>query len=523
MSRKSYLAMACIFFFAGVSSNTSAQNNAITIDSHTFGEIKARAIGPAVMSGRISSIDAVHSDPRIIYVGTASGGVWKSKNGGTTFEPIFDKHTQSIGSLRIDQAHPDTVWVGTGEHCTRNSTSVGTGLYKSIDGGENWKFVSLEDSERISAILIDPRKPNTVYVAALGHLWSANEQRGVYKTTDGGKKWERILYVDENTGCSSLAMDPQEPDILYAGMWQFRRYPDKFHSGGPGSGLYKSTDGGKNWKEIRSGLPDSALGRITVAVAPSRPNVVYAVVEAKKTALYRSDDLGENWKKMSNSFIVTSRPFYYGHLVVDPHEYNVVYKPSTSIGVSRDGGKTFASPFTRGGVHSDHHALWIDPNDTQHLLLGTDGGVYQSRDRGQTWGFFKNLPVSQFYRVSFDMVRPYNVYGGLQDNGSWSGPSSSPGGIENRDWENLGGGDGFYVFPDPADEDILYLESQGGNIIRKHRSTLEMKRIKPFPKEGEEKYRFNWNTPIAFSPTNPNRMYLGSQYLLRSDNKGDSW
>jgi photosystem II stability/assembly factor-like uncharacterized protein len=334
--------------------------------------------------------------------------------------------------------------------------------------------------------------------------------------------------VDENTGCASLAMDPQEPDILYAGMWQFRRYPDKFHSGGMGSGLYKSTDAGKNWKKITAGLPDSALGRITVAVAPSRPNVVYAVVEAKKTALYRSDDLGENWQEMNHSFTVTARPFYFGHLVVDPHDYNRVYKPSMALGVSTDGGKSFSDPFSSGGfggggVHSDHHALWIDPNDTKHLLLGTDGGVYETRDRGQTWHFFKNLPVSQFYRVSYDMARPYNVYGGLQDNGSWSGPSSSPGGIENRDWENLGGGDGFYVFPDPSDDDIIYLESQGGNIIRKHLSTLEVKRIKPYPKEGEEKYRFNWNTPIAFSPTNPNIMYLGSQYLLRSEDKGDSW
>lgn len=518
-------ALVCLFVM--INNILFAQNDVIKIDTHTFGEIKARAIGPAVMSGRISAIDAVNSDPRIIYIGTAGGGLWKTENAGTTFEPVFDKYTQSIGAVRIDQVYPDTVWVGTGEHCTRNSTSVGTGVYKTMDGGENWQLVGLEDSERISEILIHPKDPNTVYVAALGHLWDSNEQRGVYKTSDGGKNWQRVLYVDKNTGCTSLAMDPQEPDILYAGMWQFRRYPYKFNSGGPGSGLYKSTDGGKSWRKITAGLPDSVLGRITIAVAKSRPSVVYAVVEAKKTALFRSDDLGETWKEMNSSFTVTARPFYFGHLVVDPKDHNRVYKPSMTLGVSNDGGKSFSDPFSGGGfgggVHSDHHALWINPKDSNHLLLGTDGGVYESHDRGRTWHFFKNLPVSQFYRVSFDMKRPYNVYGGLQDNGSWAGPSSSPGGIENRDWENLGGGDGFYVFPDPADDDILYLESQGGNIVRKHISTLEVKRIKPYPKPGEEKYRFNWNTPIAFSPTNPNVMYLGAQYLLRTTDKGDSW
>ena len=504
----------------------SGPNDDIQIDSNLFGEIKARAIGPAVMSGRISAIDVVRSDKNVIYIGTASGGVWKSKSGGLTFKPVFDKYTQSIGALTVDQRHPDTVWVGTGEHCVRNSTSVGTGIYKTTDGGETWQHLGLENSERISAILVDPTNSDVVYVGALGQLWSANEERGVYKTTDGGKTWERVLYVDENTGCASLAMDPQDPNILYAAMWQFRRTPYSFTSGGPGSNLYKSTDGGKTWEVLRNGFPEGDLGRITVAVAPSRPSTLYAVVEARQTALYRSDDLGISWKKMNSSQSVTMRPFYFGHLVVDPKDHNRVYKPGFFTSVSHDGGKTFGNPLMSAqgaAVHPDHHALWVDPDDTRHILLGTDGGVYESFDRAQTWRFFRNLPVSQFYRVSYDLERPYNVYGGLQDNGSWSGPSSKPGGIRNRDWDNLGGGDGFYVFPDPFDNDIVYLESQEGNLVRRHRDTNEAKQIKPYPKPGEEKYRFNWNTPIAFSPTRPGVMYVGAQYLLRSRDRGESW
>jgi photosystem II stability/assembly factor-like uncharacterized protein len=504
----------------------SQENAKIKIDASTFGAIEARHLGPAVMGGRIMAIDAVNKTPRIIYVGAASGGVWKSINGGTTFKPIFDKYTQSIGAIAVDQAHPDTVWVGTGESCTRNSASVGTGLYKTTDGGETWSLVGLEKSERISKILVHPRKSEIVYVAVPGHLWDANEERGVYKTSDGGKTWERILYVDANTGCSDLAMDPQEPDILYAAMWQFRRQPDFFTSGGPGSGLHKSADGGKTWKKLTRGFPEGELGRIAIAVAPSRPSVVYAVVEAKKTALYRSDDFGESWTRVNSSFNVTARPFYFSHLVVDPQDYNRVYKPGFSLSVSSDGGQSFTSPFTGEGggrVHSDHHALWINPSNTFQMLLGTDGGVYASYDKGNTWRFLKNLPLSQFYHVSFDMERPYNVYGGLQDNGSWSGPSQSPNGIENRDWQNVGFGDGFYVFQDPTDKEIIYCEYQGGNILRYHKSTGETKEIKPYPKEGEPKYRFNWNTPIALSANNPNVIYIGAQFLFRSTNRGESW
>lgn len=517
--------LLCLFtasvLFAG-----SDSNDKIKVDSNTFGAIEARSIGPAVMGGRIAALDAVNRNPRVIYVGAASGGVWKSINGGTTFKPIFDKHTQSIGAIAVDQAHPDTVWVGTGEPWVRNSTSVGTGVYKTMDGGENWKIMGLKDSERISKIIVHPKNSKIVYVAALGHLWNANEERGLYKTTDGGENWERILYVDENTGCADLAMDPQEPDILYASMWQFRRKPYFFTSGGPGSGFYKSTDGGKNWKKLTKGLPDGDLGRIAVAVAPSRPSVVYAAVEAEKNAFYRSDDFGESWKKLNSSFNVAARPFYFGALVVDPKDYDRVYKPSFTLGISSDGGESFTSPFAGfaiGSLHPDHHALWVDPNDPFHMLIGTDGGLYVSYDKGNSWRFLKNLPISQFYRVSYDMEQPYNVYGGLQDNGSWMGPSQSAGGIENEDWRVVGFGDGFYVFADPTDKDVIYCEYQGGNILRYHKSTGETKEVKLYPKEGEPKYRFNWNTPIALSPTNLGVLYIGGQFLFRSSDKGETW
>jgi len=498
----------------------------VEIDSNTFGGLHARSIGPAVMSGRIAAIDAVPGDPLTIYAGAASGGVWKSKDGGITWNPIFDDYIQSIGAIRVDPQDSNTVWVGTGESWVRNSVSVGAGVYKSTDGGDSWKFVGLGDSERIARIVIDSDETDTVYVCATGQLWSANEERGVYKTTDGGEKWERVLWVDENTGCSDVAIDPQSPNILYAGMWQFRRYPDFFESGGPGSGLYKSTDGGKNWKELTTGLPEGEKGRVAVTVAPSRPSRVYAVVEAEETALYKSDDLGESWEQMNNSLAVKSRPFYFAYVVVDPEDFKRVYKPGFYLGVSTDSGKSFTSILSGGfdmAVHSDHHALWINPDNPYELLLGTDGGVYMSYDRAAHFRLIKALPVSQFYEVSYDFDRPYNVFGGLQDNGSWMGPSRSAGGIENKDWTLVGQGDGFHTYRDPEETDIIYAEFQGGNLTRYHLSTGESKEIRPLPGEGEEDYRFNWNTALHLSPSSPGTLYYGGQYLFRSSDRGESW
>jgi len=514
------LALYCLMISAALASGVVAQTT-VKLDSNSFGAIEARHIGPATTSGRIAAIDGVNSDPRILYVGSAGGGVWKSINAGTTFKPVFDKYTQSIGAVTVDQAHPETVWVGTGESWTRNSVSLGTGIYKSTDAGDTWKFMGLEDSERIARIVIDPKNSDVVYVAATGHLWNSNEQRGVYKTTDGGKTWQRVLYIDKDTGCSDIAIDPQEPKILYAGMWQFRRSPYFFTSGGPGSGLHKSTDGGKTWKKLARGLPDGELGRIALAVAPTRPNVVYAIVEAKKSALYRSEDLGETWTKMSSSPAVTGRPFYFASVLVDPRDYNRIYKPDFNVGVSTDGGQSFTQ---RGGrAHGDYHAIWVNPQDTFQLYVGTDGGVYQSNDKANTFKFLSNIPVGQFYHVSFDMEQPYNVYGGLQDNGSWMGPSQSPNGVENKDWRNVGFGDGFFVWADPLDKDIVYSEFQGGNVLRFHKSTGEVKWVKPLPKQGEPKYRFNWNTALGLSPTNKKVIYIGAQFLFRSTDKGESW
>ncbi len=498
----------------------------IEIDSNTFGGLRARSIGPAVMSGRIAAIDAVAEDPLTIYVGAASGGVWKSKDGGITWRPIFDQHTQSIGAIRVDPANPDTVWVGTGESWTRNSTSVGTGVYKTTDGGDTWQFVGLGDSERIARIVIDPSDGDTVYVCATGHLWSANQERGVYQTTDGGDTWERVLWVDENTGCSDLAIDPQDPSLLYAGMWQFRRFPDFFESGGAGSGLYKSSDGGKSWKELTHGLPEGEKGRIAVAVAPSRPSRVYAVVEAEETAFYRSDDLGQSWTRTNDSFQVGARPFYFAYVVVDPVDFNRVYKPGLTLAISTDAGKSFTSPFTGGfggGVHVDHHALWVNPHNPHELILGTDGGVYISYDRGSNFRLVRALPVSQFYEVGYDLDWPYNVYGGLQDNCSWMGPSRASGGIQNRHWKMLGFGDGFHSYRDPHETDLVYVEFQGGRLLRHHLATGEIKWIGPLPGEGEEDYRFNWNTPVHLSPNTPGTLYVGAQYLFRSRDRGESW
>ncbi|MBD3233528.1 MAG: glycosyl hydrolase [candidate division Zixibacteria bacterium] len=522
MVRLPFLKLVVFISLCAVLSAPTFANDDPAIGSYIFGDIRARAIGPAVMGGRIAALDAVNDDPAIIYVGAASGGIWKSINAGTTFDPIFDEYTQSIGAIAIDQNHPDTVWVGTGEPWVRNSVSVGTGIYKTIDGGETWQLMGLDDTERIGKIVIHPRGSDTVYVAALGHLWDANEQRGLFKTTDGGESWEKILYVDENTGCVDIAIDPQEPDIIYAAMWEFRRTPHSFNSGGSGSGLYKSEDGGETWKELTGGLPAGDLGRIAIAVAPSRPSVIYANVESDTTALYRSDDFGQSWKKMSSSFNIKMRPFYFSLLVPDPEDHNRIYKPGLLLSASKDGGESF-SMVAAQSVHSDHHALWINPSNPEHLILGTDGGIYVSFDRGNSWRFLKNLPISQFYHVSCDNQTPYNLYGGLQDNGSWYGPSRSPGGIENSDWENIGFGDGFYVLVDAADDDIIYFEYQGGRIFRYHRSISEMKDIRPLPDSDDIEYRFNWNTPIALSPNNPNKLYIGAQYLLCSYDKGESW
>ncbi len=502
--------------------------------SNTFGSMEARSIGPATSSGRITAIEATYThtegnftDKRLtMYVGSAAGGIFKSKDNGTTFKAVFDKEKQhSIGCMALDPTHHDSVlWVGTGESNCRNSVSIGGGLYKTTDGGETWKLLGFEGVERISKIALDPHNPNTAFVACLGGLWGDSKERGLFRTRDGGKTFERVLYIDEKSGCADVAIDPENSNIVYATTWQFRRKAYSFNSGGPGSGLYKSVDGGTTWTKLSKDIPTGDLGRIIVTIAPSKPNVVYAMIESKESGLYRSEDRGESWKKMSNAQSVTARPFYFSCLYVDPFNENRVYRPSFQLGMSDDGGKTFNGFQYGGGAHPDLHALWIDPINPQHLLLGTDGGVYRSYDRGGSWVKFRNLSLAQFYHISYDFEEPYNVFGGLQDNGSWLAPHRiAGGGIQNRDWEPTGWGDGFWVIRDRANKDIIYFESQGGNAVRRYITTNESKPIKPYELPGEKKLRFNWSTPLTQSPTNPKTIYMASQFLHRSRNQGDSW
>lgn len=496
------------------------------ISSSTFGAIEARSIGPALMGGRTTAIDGVVSNPKTIYVGTAGGGVWKSTTAGMTFESVFDKHPQSIGCLTIDQNNPETIWVGTGESNMRNSVAVGLGLYKSTDAGRNWSRVGLENSEHISKIVLHPSDSKIIYVAVPGKLWSDSPDRGLYKSSDGGKTWDKILYTDEKTGCADIIMDPRNPDVLLASMWQFRRTPYSFVSGGPGSALYKSTDGGKNWRKLNAsnGLPAGEIGRIALALAPSAPDNVLAIVESEKTSLLISADGGESWKYQSANSNVTARPFYFSTIVVDPKDPKRVYRPAFVFSYSNDGGYSFSEASNAGGwVHSDHHALWINPNSTNQMYLGTDGGVYMSLDQGVTWSHLNTLPISQFYHVQVDKQSPYNVYGGLQDNGSWRGPSQSAGGIENRDWESVGGGDGFWVQPDEEDPNIIFSESQGGMVSKMNMRTHQSQLIQPQKVKGEDKYRWNWNTPIVKGEKNPKTLYMGAQYLFKSSDRGYSW
>jgi photosystem II stability/assembly factor-like uncharacterized protein len=508
----------------------------VKVDSDTISGLGARNIGSAAMSGRISSVAGVKEGQRLtVYVGAASGGVWKSVNGGTTFKPVFDKEpVQSIGSITIDPKNSKTIWVGTGETWARNSTSVGNGVYKSIDGGDNWTNMGLNDSDRIAKILVDPTNSNNVYVCATGKLWSDGDQRGVYRTIDGGKTWTKILKgANASTGCSMMSMDSKNPQTLFAGMWDFRRQGWTFRSGGEGpnafsgSGLFKSTDGGANWSELdeksTTGLPPKPWGRVAVTIAPSKPNVVYAFIEAAipRDGLYRSDDGGKTWVALDRSQNMIWRPFYYANLIVDPKDENKIYKPAGSLIASNDGGKSFSD--ISGSAHGDFHDVWINPDNTDHLITGDDGGLWYSYDGGNRWWKAENLPVSQFYHVSVDMDTPYHVYGGLQDNSSWVGDSQYPGGITNSRWENMYGGDGFWMFVDPSDPNYIYAESQGGYIGRINRKTHEARSIQPLPQYKEGKLRFNWNAPIHISPTQNGTVYLGSQFLFRSRDHGQTW
>lgn len=498
-----------------------------TINLDQLHGLKMRSIGPAGMSGRVTTIDAQPSNPNVIYVGTASGGLWKSDDGGIQWDPIFDdQRVQSIGAVAIDPKNPDLVWAGTGEGNPRNSFNSGKGIYKSLDGGKSWKNMGLDETKAIHRVIIDPRNSDVVYVAALGSAWGPNPQRGIYKTTDGGKHWEKILYVDDTTGCAELVMDPRNPNKLIAAMWEYSRQPWFFNSGGDGSGLYITHDGGETWQErtAQNGLPSGELGRMGIAIAPSSPNIVYALIESvKEYALYRSTDGGVNWHKRGTEN-VGNRPFYYAEIYVDPQNENRIYSLWSKMSRSEDGGKSFDILLGFNDIHPDHHALWIHPDNPHFLIDGNDGGLAISRDRGENWQFIHNLPVAQYYHINYDMDTPYNVYGGLQDNGSWAGPSAvwQRGGIRNHHWIELHFGDGFDVVPQPGNSRYGYAMSQGGDLYRYDRKTGESHLIKPVHPEGKE-LRFNWNAAIAADPFDDDGLYFGSQYLHHSRNHGKSW
>ena len=495
-------------------------------------DMKPRNIGPAGMSGRVTAIDVVHSNPDVMFVGTASGGLWKSTSGGIKWEPVFDNEvTASIGAVAIQQSNPSVIWVGTGEGNPRNSLNGGYGIYKSLDGGKTWKSMGLEKTRHIHRVVIDPTDPDVVYVGAIGSPWGEHQERGVFKTTDGGKTWEKILYVNNKTGVADLVMDPTNPNKLIAAMWEHKRDPWFFKSGGEGSGLHITYDGGETWKKITSddGLPKGELGRIGVAIARNKPNIVYALVEAKKNALYKSTDGGNKWTKVNDKDEIGNRPFYYSEIYVDPQNENRIYSVFTYINVSEDGGKSFTQLMPAygvdNGVHPDHHAWWIHPENGQFMMDGNDGGLNITKNGGQSWRFIGNLPVAQFYHINVDNEFPYNVYGGMQDNGSWRGPAYvwKAQGIRNSYWQEIAFGDGFDVVPDKENSQFGYAMSQQGFVSRYDWKTGNNYIVRPTPPDPDTMLRFNWNAAIGQDPFNNATVYFGSQFVHKSTDKGLTW
>jgi len=492
----------------------------------TFAGLNLREIGPALTSGRIIDLAVDPRDGRVWYIATAGGGVWKTTNAGTSFTPIFDDQKSfSIGCVTIDPHDSLVVWVGSGENNSQRSVSMGDGVYKSIDGGKSWKNVGLEKSEHISKIVVDPRDSNVVYVAAQGPLWAPGGDRGLYKTTDGGKTWKDVLTISENTGVTDVVLDPTNPDILYASAYQRRRHVFTLIDGGPESAIHKSTDGGKTWTKLKDGLPKEDMGRIGLGIAPHNPKIIYATIESTRKAggFFVSKDGGASFKKVNDYSAPGAQ--YYGEIFVDPNDGERIYSADVWVRVSDDGGKTWRR-LDEKWKHPDNHVVWIDPASSDHLLIGCDGGLYESFDRAESWNFKANLPVTQFYRVSADDALPfYSVYGGTQDNFSLGGPARTTDahGIVNADWYVTQGGDGFRSVPDPKDSNIIYAESQNGGLVRFDKRTGEPLDIEPQPAAGMDPLRKNWDSPIIVSPHNSNRIYFAAQYLFRSDDRGNAW
>lgn len=494
--------------------------------SSTFSGLKLRSIGPAFMSGRISEVAKDPTNPSTWYVATASGGVWKTTNNATTWTPIFDRYgAYTTGTIVIDPSNPNVLWLGTGENASQRSAGYGDGIYKSVDAGRTWTNMGLKQSEHIGKIILDPRDSKVVYVAAQGPLWAAGGDRGLYKTTDGGENWEKILEISENTGVADVLLDPRNPDVLYAASYQRRRHVGILIAGGPESAIFKSEDGGKNWKKLGKGLPGGDKGRIALGISPQQPDVLYAHIAAEKgkSGFFRSADRGESWQKKSDYIIVD--PQYYGEIFPDPHQFDKVYVMDMMIHVTSDGGATFERLNSRN-KHVDNHALLFDPKDPDYLLVGCDGGIYESWDRGDSWKFINNLPLTQFYRVGIDNAEPfYHVYGGTQDNSTLGAPSQTNNihGIRNSDWFITTGGDGFQTRVDPVDHNILYSQSQYAGIVRYDKRSGERQDIQPQAKIGEDALRWHWDAPLIISPHSPTRLYYAAQRLFRSDDRADSW
>ena len=487
--------------------------------------LKFRSVGPALTSGRISDF-AMHPGNRsVYYVAVSSGGVWKTVNAGTTYEPIFDSQgSYSIGCVTLDPNNPNVVWVGTGENNNQRSVAYGDGVYKSEDGGSSWKNMGLKNSEHIGKIIVHPENSDVIFVAAIGPLWSEGGDRGVYKSADGGKTWDAVLTIDEHTGVTDLIMDPRDPDVLYAAAFQRRRHVFTYVGGGPGSAIYKTTDGGKTWEKANKGLPNVDIGRIGLAISPADPEVLYALVEAAdgKGGFYRSTNRGASWEKRSGH---TTSGNYYVELVPHPADPDIVFSMDTWLQWTTDGGKSFSS-VNEEYKHVDNHCMWVDPQDPNYYLVGCDGGIYESFDAARTWNFKANLPVTQFYKVAVDNDLPfYNIYGGTQDNFSMGGPSRTRNGhgIMNSDWYITNGGDGFESQIDPNNPDIVYAQSQYGGLVRYDRQSGESVGIQPKPGKGEAEYRWNWDAPLLASAHNPTRIYFAANKLFRSDDRGNSW
>ncbi len=491
-------------------------------------EMHFRCVGPAVTGGRIHDVEALPDDPSTIYVATASGGLWKSSNKGTTWKPIFDDQPVStFGDLAIAASDPDIIWAGTGEQNNRQSTSWGNGVYRSLDGGETWSHRGLVETRHIGRVVIHPENPEVVYVAALGNLWKASTERGVFKTTDGGQSWSKVLYVDELTGMVDLVMDPSNPAVLYAAAYQRLRRTWGFNGGGPGSGIYKTTDGGQTWRELTAGIPEGDKGRIGLTIAQTNPRLLYAIIQhAKEGGVYRSEDGGRTWTKVND---LNPRPMYYSHISVDPTDENRVYVLGVELYMSEDGGHVFRQLPTRPtydvGVHSDHHTLWIDPTNPEHFYLAGDAGLHETWDRGETYSHLNNFPIGQFYAVGVDMREPYFIYGGMQDTHSWMGPSATRWwiGILNDDWRQIGFGDGMYHQPDPTNHRYVYSNAQNGNLTRLDTETGDILNIRPYPPEKEKPYRFDWVTPSLISHHNSKKVYFGGNRLFITKDRGVSW